>query len=84
MPVKVLLAAWGGRPPPPEHKGCPFVKHERCAKYSRALCNLIHLPLDPALFAAYEKRGIIRVLSQKRPDAKQIKAYLAAFVPSKW
>jgi hypothetical protein len=76
IPVKLLLAAWGGKPPPPEHKGCPWVKHEKCAKYPRALCNLIHLPLDPALFAAYEKRGIMDPLRTKRPDALAIKAYL--------
>jgi hypothetical protein len=76
IPVKLLLAAWGGKPPPPEHKECPWVKHEKCAKYPRALCNLIHLPLDPALFADYEKRGIIRLLRTKRPDDLDIKAYL--------
>jgi hypothetical protein len=53
-PVSLLLAANGGKMPPPEHKDCPFVKHERCARFPRALCNLIHLPLDPALSAAYE------------------------------
>jgi hypothetical protein len=41
-----------GQEPPPEHKDCPFVKHEKCGP--RALCNLIYLPLDPALSADYE------------------------------
>jgi hypothetical protein len=50
--VEVLIAL--NHMPEPEHKGCPFVKHERCAKYARALCNLIHLPLDPLRSADYE------------------------------
>jgi hypothetical protein len=79
----VLLAAWGGREPP-KHKGCPWVKHEKCAKYPRALCNLIHLPLDPALFADYEKRGIIDLLRTKRPDALDIKAYLRDWTQGNW
>jgi hypothetical protein len=77
--VRALVAAShmrGWKEPPPEHKGCPWVKHEKCAKYPRALCNLIHLPLDPALFAVYEKRGIIDMLRTKRPDAREIEAYL--------
>lgn len=77
--ASTLLAVWGGKSPPPEHKGCPFIKHENCAKFPRALCNLVHLPPDPDLYAAYEKRGIIRLLSYRRPDAMQIQAYLAAW-----
>ena len=77
--LKVAVAIGRDVAPQPGHKGCPFVKHERCAKYPRALCNFIHLPLDPARFAAYEARGIIRLLRTKRPDASKIKAYLAAW-----
>jgi hypothetical protein len=78
-----LVATLGTRPLP-EHKGCPWVKHPDCASRPRALCNLIHLPLDPALFAAYEKRGIIRLLRTKRPDALDIKAYLRDWAEINW
>jgi hypothetical protein len=76
---RALLRATNFRGPPEEHKRCPFVKHKRCAKYPRALCNLIHLPLDPALYPEYEARGIIQLLITRRPDAHQIEAYIAAF-----